>query len=308
MTRSDTDRNHPPASIAFGTAGWSYPDWEGIVYRGAKTDRLRFLAGYLDMIEIDSFFYRPPNERVTASWAERVADRPAFFFAAKVPRAFTHENRFSEHDAAAFVQGFRPLIDAGRLRYWLAQFRYDVRDTPAARTLMKRLTASLRDSARVVVEVRHRDWQQPEGLGFLRDLGVIPAHLDYPVGRDGFDADDCGVGDEGYLRLHGRNAAAWFDRKAGRDETYNYLYNAQELDTLRDRVLRLARTRRSMTVVANNHYAGKAVANALELKSEVSGQKVRVPSGVLLHYPGLKRVAETESERKDVEREPGCLF
>ncbi len=66
-------------SVAIGVAGWSYPDWEQPVYGGRVRERLRFLAGYVDMVEINSTFYRPPSAATGAAWAKQVADRPAFF-------------------------------------------------------------------------------------------------------------------------------------------------------------------------------------------------------------------------------------
>ena len=63
-------------NIAVGVAGWSYPDWEGYVYPACDKDKLACVAPYLDMIEINSTFYRPPDARTVASWVERTADLP----------------------------------------------------------------------------------------------------------------------------------------------------------------------------------------------------------------------------------------
>src|SRR5512134_3482872 len=76
-----------------GIAGWSYPDWEGIVYTDPKADQLEYVSGYVDCIEINSSFYRPPVERTTQSWLRRTAGRPAFFFTAKLHQSFTHEGK-----------------------------------------------------------------------------------------------------------------------------------------------------------------------------------------------------------------------
>ncbi len=48
--------------IRIGPAGWSYKDWQGIVYpaqRPAGFHELSFLANYFDTIEINVSFYRP---------------------------------------------------------------------------------------------------------------------------------------------------------------------------------------------------------------------------------------------------------
>ena len=61
--------------IRVGVAGWDYPDWESIVYpkpapRGF--DRLRFMAGHFDTLELNVTFYRQPDRAAAASWARLV--------------------------------------------------------------------------------------------------------------------------------------------------------------------------------------------------------------------------------------------
>jgi hypothetical protein len=47
----------------------------------------------------------------------------------------------------------------------------------------------------------------------------------------------------------------------------------------------------SLTVIANNHYKGAELANALELKALITGQKLNVPEGLLQVYPNLAGIA-----------------
>jgi uncharacterized protein YecE (DUF72 family) len=100
----------------------------------------------------------------------------------------------------------------------------------------------------------------------------------------------CTVGKNGYFRMHGRNAEKWFS-KAGRDETYDYYYNEDELTQIKQRVDELAKAFETLTVIANNHYRGAELANALELKVLISGQKQYIPEGLLRTYPNLGRIA-----------------
>ncbi len=277
--------------IHVGVAGWSYPDWEGFVYPRRLKDPLSYLAPYLDMIEINSTFYRPPSARHAESWAAKTAALPDFFFSAKLHRDVTHEHVIVDEMVRAFRDGLQPLVDADKLRHLLAQFRYDFADAPPNRDHLSRIRERFGGIAPVVLELRHKSWQSPEGVGFLRSLGVTVANLDYPLGRDSFGPEDCVVGETGYFRLHGRNAAAWFDQKAGRDQTYNYYYGSGERKELVDRALRLAVAYRALTIVANNHYEGKEVANALQIKAAVQGTKVRVPPDLLRRYSELKAIA-----------------
>ena len=95
--------------IRIGPAGWSYKDWEGIVYPhkpGAKFDPLEYLARFFDAIEINSSFYRPFTAGTAKSWARRVTAAKEFLFTAKLHRVFTHERgKATEADEKAVREG-----------------------------------------------------------------------------------------------------------------------------------------------------------------------------------------------------------
>lgn len=273
-----------------GIAGWSYPDWDGIVYTDTKADQLEYVSGFVDCIEINSTFYRPPAERMAQSWLQRTSGRPGFFFTAKLHQSFTHEGKIDTVVVKQFHQGFAPILEAGRLRHLLVQFRYDFSASPANREHIGKIVRHFTDAFRIVVELRHKSWENPEALDFLQGLGVTVADLDYPTSSQSFALQHCTVGKEGYFRMHGRNAEKWFS-KAGRDEVYNYLYDEKELAAIKERLDVLGKAFQSLTVIANNHYRGAELANAIELKALVSGQKQPVPEGLLKTYPRLAKIA-----------------
>lgn len=276
-----------------GIAGWSYPDWRGIVYTKPKIDQLEYVSKFVDCIEINSTFYRPPFERTTKLWLERTSKRPDFFFTAKLHRDFTHEGKIDAEIVKHFHKGFEPFLEAGKLKHLLVQFRYDFADNAANRRHLSKIVDNFSDAFNLTVEVRHKSWQMPDALNFLQQLGVAICNLDYPTGWNSFDMQHCTVGTNGYFRMHGRNVEKWFS-KAGRDETYNYYYNDDELAQIKDRIDRLAKAFESLTVIANNHYRGAELANALELKSMLTGQRQAVPEGLLRTYPNLARIALNE--------------
>jgi uncharacterized protein YecE (DUF72 family) len=279
--------------VSIGIAGWSYPDWEGIVYTDPKADQLEYVSRFVDCLEINSTFYRPPFERNARSWLTRTAQRPEFFFTAKLHQSVTHEGRLDPAVVKQFHEGFRPFLDAGKLKHLLAQFRYDFADGPASRQHLTRIVEQFGKTFSLVVEVRHKSWEKPEALRFLQDLGVAVANLDYPTSKQSFNLYLCTVGKAGYFRLHGRNVEKWFS-KAGRDEVYNYLYNGKELATIKERLDSLGKAFESLTVIANNHFRGAELANAIELKALVSGQKQPVPEGLVKTYPNLANIAKSE--------------
>jgi uncharacterized protein YecE (DUF72 family) len=277
-------------SIYIGIAGWSYPDWKGIVYTEPKIDQLEYVSRFVDCIEINSTFYRPPFEKTVKSWLERTSARPEFFFTAKLHKDFTHQGKIEADTVRQFHKGFEPFLDAGKLRHLLVQFRYDFDDTNLNRQHLSKIVGSFSQSFNLAVEVRHKSWQMPAALEFLEGLGISVCNLDYPTTWNSFNMQQCNVGRNGYFRMHGRNVEKWFS-KAGRDETYDYYYNEKELSQIKLRIDKLAEFFETLTVIANNHYRGAELANALELKFFLTGQKQPVPEGLLQTYPKLERIA-----------------
>jgi uncharacterized protein YecE (DUF72 family) len=276
--------------VYIGIAGWSYPDWKGIVYTRPGIDQLEYVSRFVDCIEINSTFYRPPSEKNSKSWLKRTANRPEFFFTAKLNRDFTHEGKIDANMVKQFHTGFGPLLEENKLRHLLVQFRYDFDDCTDNRRLLSRIVENFSDAFNLALEVRHKSWQQKEVLEFLQNLGVSVCDLDYPTTYNSFDMRHCTIGKNGYFRLHGRNEEKWFS-KSSRDETYNYYYSNNELAQIKQRIDKLANAYETLTIIANNHYRGAELANALELKALLTGQKNPVPEGLLKTYPNLAGIA-----------------
>ena len=276
--------------IYIGIAGWSYPDWKGIVYPRSVKDELEYVSRFVDCVEINSTFYRVPFEKTTKTWLERISKKNDFFFTAKLHKDFTHEGKLDSDMAKQFHKGFEPFLEAGKLKHLLAQFKYDFDDTASHRVHLSKIVEMFSDAFNLALEVRHKSWQQPDALKYLESLGVSVCNLDYPTTWNSFDMQHCTIGTSGYFRMHGRNAAKWFS-KAGRDETYNYYYNEKELSQIKIRVSELAKAFHTLTVITNNHYRGAELANALELRCLITGQKQPVPQGLLREYPQLEKIA-----------------
>jgi len=276
---------------SIGVAGWDYPDWNGVVYpRGAARgfDRLHWLARFVDVIEINATFYRPAAPRTAVSWARRVASRPAFRFTAKAHRSWTHE---SWGDARAVVlptlEGLTPLRDAGLLGALLIQFPQSFHWTPDNRDRLARLLDAA-ESWPVVVEGRHASWDDDRAAAWMRDRGAGWCVVDQPmIAASTATARPRVTAPTAYLRLHGRNAASWFDPKAGRDARYDYLYGIDALRPLADAARAMGTTAGALYVVANNHFRGQALVNALQLKHLIQGIEPDAPPELVAAYPDL---------------------
>jgi uncharacterized protein YecE (DUF72 family) len=284
--------------IRYGIAGWSYADWKGIVYPPDCSDALAFCARYVDCIEVNSTFYRIPTAKTVASWAARTADRGTVF-TAKLHQAFTHEQRLDPDEVGAYRDAMQPLRESGRLRALLAQFSFAFAAGEDALAHLRALAEAFSDLAALVVEVRHASFAEAGVKEQLRSLGVSVAQLDYPRARGGFHERATGVygdSDLAYLRLHGRNAGAWFRRDAGRDEVYDWEYSAAEVGSIHARVRSLAAAARETIVIGNNHFAGKGLKVALQLKAADLGRAVDVPPLLAAAYPDLRPIASGPSQ------------
>lgn len=252
--------------IAVGCSGWSYRDWEGPIYPAGTRDKLRYMAERVDVLEINSTYYRPPDPMSAVSWLRRTIDLPDFTFTAKLHQDVTHKHHIDPEMTAHFRRAFIPLIEAGRLPHFLAQFSSAFRDEPARRDHLQRVTDAYASMTGLTLELRHNSWQAPDALRFLDSLGVTVANLDYPAGRDGFNLTRTNIGRHAYLRLHGRNRAAWTSRDPAAGGRYDYHYQATEIEAIVERARQLAENAHSLTIVANNHAHGNAVVNARQIK------------------------------------------
>ncbi len=291
--------------VHIGPAGWSYKDWEGVVYpkkAGSKFDPLSYLAQFFDTIEINSSFYRPPTSTTTKSWARRVADNSAFTFTAKLHRVFTHERgKATVEDEKAFREAMDPLVEAGKLGAILIQFPWSFKNTDEERAYLMRLLTQFQEYP-LVLEVRHVSWNTPAIYEELEERGVGICNIDQPLFSKSIKPAAVTTSGIGYVRLHGRNYADWFREQAPRDDRYNYLYSLDELDPWITRIREVAKQTRESYVITNNHFLGKAVVNALEIKSILAGKKVPAPLPLFEKYPQLEAVtvaAEVGGQSKD---------
>ena len=62
-----------------GTAGWSYPHWNGLIYPKTHAPGfhpLELLSRHLNVVEINSSFYQPMKPEVVKLWIRKVECNP----------------------------------------------------------------------------------------------------------------------------------------------------------------------------------------------------------------------------------------
>lgn len=273
--------------IFVGPAGWSYKDWYGKVYPSPKPkgfDELAFIARYFDCVEVNSSFYAPMRPQQTAAWLARTAHNSRFLFTAKLLGRFTHarDAHWTREEVAAVREPLLPLRDAHKLGALLAQFPWSFRRTPENREWLARLTQEFADFP-LVVEIRHASWNTREFFDSLRERNVGFVNIDQPP-RTGIEPTGRATAPVAYVRLHGRNLENWFRADAGVNERYDYLYSPDELEPWVDRALGLERESEQVFVITNNHFHGKAVANAAMLRARITGRPTPVPAPLFEAY------------------------
>ena len=277
--------------LLIGTAGWSYADWKGIVYpdpRPRGFDELSYLARLFNTVEVNATFYRPPTAKMAAGWVRKTEDRPDFVFTAKLWQRFTHDRdaRWTRQDVAVFREGLAPLVDAGKLGGLLVQFPWFFDNQRASRERLARIAGDFRGE-RLFLEVRHRSWLAGACQDMFRKLGYGFVNIDQPLSRSAIPPTALATGKAAYFRFHGRNAKAWFDKKAGRDEKYDYLYSDEELDPWVEKIRALVGEVEVIHVVTNNHFRGQAPANALQIVKKLTGESPAVPLSMVEAFPFL---------------------
>ena len=277
-----------------GPAGWDYADWQGVVYPpGVKgPGRLAFLAALFNLVEINVTFYRPIAAKDAGRWLAAVEAVPDFRFTAKLWQVFTHERHLSAPELAQFQAGLEPLLSARRLGVLLAQFPYSFHNTEDNRAYLLSLRAALAEYP-LAVEVRHRSWQQKAVREFLAEIGLEFVNIDQPQVSYPLGATRWVTGTKGYLRCHGRRKEAWFEFGEDRAARYDYLYEPEELADLAARTGELMEKANEVYVIFNNHPAGQAVANGLELLHILQpDHRPALPPGLTAAFPRLAKLTE----------------
>jgi uncharacterized protein YecE (DUF72 family) len=305
--------------VRVGTAGWSYKDWDGIFYpsglQRSKTHPLEYLARFFDTTEINTSFYGPVKPELAKVWCRKVAAvNPGFLFTAKLYRAFTHSPiavmeptsaatiRPTDEDEARTREGLDTLANEGRLGALLIQFPVSFKNTSLNREYLERLLRQFIEYPRVV-EVRDSSWNNADTLAEFTRQNVGFCNIDQPVLGRSLAPTDHVTAPVAYVRLHGRNYDQWFDSD-NRNDRYNYLYNARELEGWKDKIKTVAAKAQTTFVITNNHFESKAGVNALELKAMVSGRRVLAPPTLIEKYPELRKIADAGDDFDDRESNP----
>lgn len=269
-------------TVLIGCSGWSYDDWVGRFYpvemATKKSDWFAYYSQFFRTVEINSTFYRPPNEFLVRAWAKKARDL-GFEYSVKMPQLVTHESMVkgeadrAAEQAASFERiCARPLLEAGSMGAVLLQLSPYFKNEPASLAMLARVLDTVdRGSIDYAVELRHRSWLDEGGrevdpavLELLRERDVANVLVDGP----GFPITREETADHAYVRFHGRNYDIWYREEKEDDpriNRYDYLYEGHQLEPWVPRIQEAEKKVQRVRVYFNNHGRAKAAKNAFEL-------------------------------------------
>lgn len=253
-------------TIRCGVAGWNYPQWDRFVYpHSSRTGfhPLEFLAGRLDTIEIPNIktAIRPELSRL---WATKVAHNGRFQFTVRAPLDFTAGRDLDPAKVQAWVDGVKPLYEAGRLGCAVLEFPEAFRFTRENRDHLIGVRRALHPLP-LVAELRHQSWTSCEGRGTLIDYHVGFCNLDQPESVAATPPTGFLTWKAGYVKLYGRTGA-------------RHLYTPEELAAWKQRIARFSGFSESTFVVFANADRGKSVVNALQMQALLIGLEQQTPA------------------------------
>ena len=285
------------SDLLIGTSGYDYPEWKGVFYPEdlKRKDFLIFYATQFNALELNNTFYNMPTAERLMTFYERSEGR--LNFSVKANRLLTHEIG-AEWQAAAgdFKESLKPLNEKERLSAILFQLPESFHYTNDNRIYLAKLIQEF-EGFPVMIEFRHKEWIREsvfEGLE-KRKAGIV--FCDMPQLKnlpDGTVMKTPFVGNNAYIRLHGRNEGAWYAHalKAQTSITsthangakatyatgdspngsarYCYDYSDEELAQFVPIIKAAGREGKKVQVYFNNHPNGSGAKNGLKLKEMVA--------------------------------------
>ncbi len=251
------------AKVVIGTSGYSYEDWRGVFYPEnlPKGKMLDYYAKHFSAVEVNSTYYKIPHPAVFAQMEQKTPSD--FEFIVKVHQETTHIRRNNEEAMKKLLEAVQPLLEAGKLSGFLAQFPYSFKNTPGSRDYLLSVRYHAGDIP-LFVEFRNWTWDRPEIANFLSENQLYYVNVDQPGLRGLLRPQEWVTGRLGYVRFHGRNSRNWWE---GDNTTrYDYLYSKAELDEWLIRISRIMKKTFKTYIFFNNHPQGKAVQNAFLLR------------------------------------------
>ena len=279
------------APVRIGTCSWADEALTKHWYpRGVSSaeDRLRYYAERFSTVELDSTYYRLPEESMATRWAERTPNEfvmhvKAFGVMTRHPvkveqlptdlreaaptdsrgRVERPSREFRAEVFARFHRALEPLRAAGKLGGILLQFPSYVVFKDYSLDYLRWAVEQLQGD-RALIEFRHRSWLDDENraqtLALLEELGAAHVIVDAPKteAKNLVPTVVAVTSPTAYVRMHGRNAKTWNVRGGSASDRFDYLYAEDELREFVDPLREVSEQAREAYVLFNNNRWSRA--------------------------------------------------
>jgi uncharacterized protein YecE (DUF72 family) len=249
------------AEIRVGTCSWADEALSKHFYPPGLPagERLAYYAEHFDTVELDSTYYRLPEESMAQRWTERTPDDfvmhvKAFGVMTRHPvkreqlppdlrdaapvddrgRVDRPPREFRAEVFRRFREALEPLRSTGKLGGILFQFPPYVVYKDASLDYLAWAREQMAGDE-LLVEFRHRSWYEEDVrsdvLSFLEEHGMSLVVVDAPkVEAKNVPSTLLALTSPTlYVRMHGRNAETWNVRGRSAAERFDYLYSDEEL-------------------------------------------------------------------------------
>jgi uncharacterized protein YecE (DUF72 family) len=262
--------------LRIGTCSWKYPSWEGLVYsRSAGIDYLAEYARRYDTVEVDQWFWAPPEPATAAQYASVVPGD--FRFTVKLPNTLSLTHFYRKRGETALranaqflsVTHYEEILERlqplhGKIGMLMLQFEYlngeKMRSQAAFLDALGSFAAAAPRTLPLAIELRNPRWIDERYARFLQQAGFHHVFLEgyfmSPVPESWKRIGSLLQG-AAVVRLHGPDRDG-MEKVTG--ETWNRIVSPK--DDLLDRIAAMINdmTDRSLTVYlnVNNHFEGSA--------------------------------------------------
>ncbi len=230
-----------------GTSGFYYNHWIGKFYPEdiKKRDFFDFYVKKFNSVELNSTFYRLPNEKTILSWERRSGKD--FKFSIKMWRKITHYRKLKgiEEDINLFIERVKPL--GKKLGVVLIQLPPSIhKDLELLEDFLQKLPKNFR----YAIEFRHKSWFSEDVENILKRYNISFCSVSMPELPD----DIFVTSDFIYYRFHGKKTL------------YNYNYSEEELREFVDKLKLHLHKVKDTYIFFNNDFNCYAPFNADLLK------------------------------------------
>lgn len=272
-------------NVLIGTSGYDYPEWKGVFYPQnlPRKDFLSYYSTVFNALELNYCFYSMPKKEQMSEFLLRSEEK--IQFSLKANRLLTHEiNSNWKIVAKDFMQSAEVLRQKEKLCAVLFQFPQSFHYTPENRIYLADLISEF-NGFPVVVEFRHKEWIRQSVFEGLEERKASVAFCDMPqlkalpAMNGNIELYSQFIGPTAYIRMHGRNATAWYCNDAAsssnasssdRNARYDYDYSDEELEKFSVVIEKTRIENKKPVIFFNNHPKGKGAKNAATLKQIIS--------------------------------------